>query len=70
MGKATVILGFVLIGYGLGFFSFLVWSVSAYWVIALFPNWLPQDMIGGTIIGIAGAIIMVLGVLIWSRLSS
>ena len=67
MGRKTVLLGFWLLGYTLGF---LAWMVRAP-VISFIENFgLSADMAGALITGFAGSLVMLVGVIMWSYLSS
>ena len=67
MGRKLVLVGFWLLGYALGFFA---WIVRAP-VISFIENFgLSSDMAGALITGFAGSLVMLVGVIMWSYLSS
>jgi hypothetical protein len=67
MGRKLVLFGFWLLGYALGFFAWLVRSP----VIAFIENFgLSADVAGALITGFAGSLMMLVGVITWSYLSS
>ncbi|HZW85612.1 MAG TPA: hypothetical protein VFE91_06925 [Nitrososphaerales archaeon] len=67
MGRKTVLIGFWLLGYALGFFAWLVRAP----VISFIENFgLSADMAGALITGFAGSLVMLVGVILWSYLSS
>ncbi|HYB76184.1 MAG TPA: hypothetical protein VEC08_04425 [Nitrososphaerales archaeon] len=67
MGRKTVLFGFWLLGYTLGFFA---WFASPS-VIAWFESIGFSSQIAGALItGLAGSIMMLVGVFLWSYLSS
>jgi hypothetical protein len=67
MGRKTVLFGFWLLGYALGFFA---WFASPS-VIAWFESIGFSSQIAGALItGLAGSIMMLVGVFLWSYLSS
>jgi len=67
MGRKLVLVGFWLLGYALGFFAWLVRAP----VIAFIENFgLSSDVAGALITGFAGSLMMLVGVIMWSYLSS
>jgi len=67
MGRKTILFGFWLLGYALGFFA---WVVKAP-VIQFIENFgLSADAAGALITGFAGSVVMLVGVVLWSYLSS
>jgi hypothetical protein len=67
MGRKLVLFGFWLLGYALGFFAWLVRTP----VISFFENFgLSADAAGALITGFAGSLVMLVGVIMWSYLSS
>jgi hypothetical protein len=67
MGRKLVLFGFWLLGYTLGFFAWLVRAP----VIAFFENFgISADLAGALITGLAGSMMMLVGVILWSYLSS
>lgn len=67
MGRKTILVGFWLLGYALGFFAWLVRAP----VISFIENFgLTADMAGALITGFAGSLVMLVGVILWSYLSS
>jgi hypothetical protein len=67
MGRKAVLFGFWLLGYALGFFAWLVRGP----VIQFIQNFgLSADAASALITGLAGSIVMLTGVVLWSFLSS
>jgi hypothetical protein len=67
MGRKLVLFGFWLLGYALGFFAWLVRLP----VMNFFENiGLSADAAGALITGFAGSLVMLVGVIMWSYLSS
>ena len=67
MGRKVVLFGFWLLGYGLGFFAWLVRAP----VIQFIMNFgISADAAGALITGFAGSLVMLVGVILWSYLSS
>ena len=67
MGRKLVLLGFWLLGYALGFFAWLVRNPV---INALQNIGFSQDAAGALITGFAGSLVMLVGVIMWSYLSS
>jgi hypothetical protein len=67
MGRKLVLVGFWLLGYTLGFFA---WLVRAPLLSAIENFGLSQDAAGALITGFAGSLVMLVGVILWSYLSS
>ena len=66
MGRKAVLFGFWLLGYALGFFAWLVRAPVINWVQTLGVS---ADVAGALITGLAGSIVMLVGVILWSYLS-
>ncbi len=67
MGRKIILIGFWLLGYALGFFAWLVRTP----VINFFTGLgLSSDAASALITGFAGSIVMLVGVILWSYLSS
>lgn len=67
MGRKAVLIGFWLLGYALGFFAWLVRSPVYAWIESLGVS---ADVAGALITGFAGSVMMLVGVFLWSYLSS
>ena len=67
MGRKIVLFGFWLLGYALGFFA---WLVRAPVISAIESFGLSSDAAGALITGFAGSLVMLVGVFMWSYLSS
>ncbi len=67
MGRKAVLLGFWLLGYALGFFAWFASPSVIAWIQSLGFN---ADVAGALITGLAGSIMMMVGVILWSYLSS
>ena len=67
MGRRAVLIGFWLLGYALGFFAWLVRAPVINWVANLGVS---ADVAGALITGLAGSIVMLVGVILWSYLSN
>ena len=67
MGRKTILFGFWLLGYALGFFAWLVRDP----IINFIKNFgLSADAASALITGFAGSVVMLVGVFLWSYLSS
>ena len=66
MGRRAVLIGFWLLGYALGFFAWLVRAPVIIWVESIGVS---ADIAGALITGLAGSIVMLVGVILWSYLS-
>jgi len=67
MGRKTILFGFWLLGYALGFFAWLVRNP----VIQFIENFgISADAAGALITGFAGSVVMLVGVVLWSYMSS
>lgn len=67
MGRKTILFGFWLLGYALGFFAWLVRTPVINFVMTL---GLSADAASALITGFAGSVVMLVGVILWSYLSS
>jgi len=67
MGRKSVLLGFWLLGYALGFFAWLVRVPVINWITTLGFS---EELAGAMITGFAGSVMMLVGVILWSYLSS
>ncbi|MGA2663395.1 MAG: hypothetical protein ABSF83_00420 [Nitrososphaerales archaeon] len=67
MGRKAVLFGFWLIGYALGFFA---WLVAPSVINSLQGVGLSSDMAGAFVTGLGGSMVMLVGVMLWGRLSS
>jgi hypothetical protein len=67
MGRKLILFGFWLLGYALGFFAWLVRGP----IINFIQNFgLSADAASALITGFAGSLVMLVGVIMWSYLSS
>ncbi|QQG48919.1 MAG: hypothetical protein HY247_00975 [archaeon] len=67
MGRRTVLVGFWLLGYALGFFAWLVRNPVINFITSF---GLSADAAGALITGFAGSVVMLVGVILWSYMSS
>ncbi|HYC11143.1 MAG TPA: hypothetical protein VEC02_00580 [Nitrososphaerales archaeon] len=67
MGRKAVLFGFWLLGYALGFFAWLVRAPVINFIMSL---GISEEVAGALITGLAGSIMMLVGVILWSYLSS
>jgi hypothetical protein len=67
MGRKAVLIGFWLLGYALGFYAWLVRAPVINFVMSL---GLSSDAASALITGFAGSVVMLVGVFLWSYLSS
>ncbi len=67
MGRKAVLLGFWLLGYALGFFAWLV-RKPVFDFITSFG--LSSDAAGALVTGFAGSVVMLVGIFLWSYMSS
>ncbi len=63
MGRKTILLGFALFGYVLGFLAWLLGGSFADLAAAFGAN---QDIADAVLAGIAGGFLMVIAVLVWA----
>jgi hypothetical protein len=67
MGRKLILIGFWLLGYFLGFFAWIVRTP----VITYIENFgISADAAGALITGFAGSLVMLVGVILWSYMSS
>jgi hypothetical protein len=67
MGRKAVLIGFWLLGYALGFFAWVVRAPVISWIMTLGFS---AEVAGAMITGFAGSIVMLVGVVLWSYLST
>ncbi len=67
MGRKTILFGFWLLGYALGFFAWLVRAPVMTFFLSL---GLSPDAAGALVTGFAGSTVMLVAVFLWSYLSS
>ena len=67
MGRKLVLFGFWLLGYALGFGAWLVRAPVINWITNLGVS---ADVAGALITGLAGSVVMLVGVILWSYLSN
>lgn len=67
MGRKAVLFGFWLLGYALGFFAWVVRVPVINWIMTLGVS---EEVAGAMITGFAGSIVMLVGVILWSYLST
>lgn len=67
MGRKAVLFGFWILGYALGFFAWLVRVPVINWIMTF---GLSENLAGPLITGFAGSLVMLVGVILWSYLSS
>jgi len=67
MGRTTVLFGFWLVGYVLGFFVWMIRAPVVNWVMT---RGISSDVAGALITGFASSVAMLAGVLVWSFMSS
>ena len=67
MGRKAVLFGFWLLGYALGFFAWLVRAPVISWIESIGVS---VEVAGALITGLAGSVVMLVGVILWSYLSS
>jgi hypothetical protein len=67
MGRKAVLFGFWLLGYALGFFAWFASPGVIAWITSMGFS---QQVAGALITGLAGSIMMLVGVVLWSFLSS
>jgi hypothetical protein len=63
MGRKTVLIGFALFGYVLGFLAWLLRTPVGNLIASIGLN---QDIAGAILAGIAGGFVMLISVLVWS----
>jgi hypothetical protein len=67
MGRMAVLFGFWLLGYALGFFAWVVRAPVISWIMTLGVT---AEVAGAMITGFAGSIVMLVGVVLWSYMST
>ncbi len=67
MGRKAILFGFWLLGYALGFFAWVVRVPVINWIVTLGVS---EEVAGAMITGFAGSIVMLVGVILWSYLST
>jgi hypothetical protein len=67
MGRKAVLFGFCLLGYALGFSAWVVRAPVISWIMTLGFS---AEVAGAMITGFAGSILMLVGVVLWSYLST
>ena len=65
MGRRTVLFGFWLLGYMLGFLAWLIRKPVTDLIISFGTN---SEIAGGLLAGLAGSFLMLAAVIIWSAL--
>lgn len=66
MGRKAVLFGFWILGYGLGFFAWVLRAPVLGWIMNLGFS---AEIAGALITGLAGSIVMLVGVVLWSYLT-
>lgn len=69
MGRKTVLFGLWLVGYSLGFGAYLFRKPFADFILFLIPT-LSQEIVGAIVSGLAGSVIMISAIVLWSYLST
>lgn len=69
MGRGPIIFGFWLLGYALGFVAYLVRAPFITGIVALFGAANAQ-IIGAAISGLAGSVVMLVFLFVWSHMGS
>ena len=69
MGRITILTGFALLGFAIGFIIYLISPDIVNFLVQVLPSIFTKEMAGAFISGLAGAIIMVVSVILWSYLS-
>jgi hypothetical protein len=67
MGRKSVLFGFWLLGYTLGFFAWIVRAPALQWIMTLGFS---QEVAGALITGFAGSTLMLVSVVLWSYFTS
>ncbi|HYB45710.1 MAG TPA: hypothetical protein VEC92_04230 [Nitrososphaerales archaeon] len=67
MGRKAILFGFWLLGYALGFFAWLLRAPLITWITTLGFS---ENLAGALITGFAGSLVMLVGVVLWSFMSS
>lgn len=69
MGRGPIIFGFWLLGYALGFVAYLVRVPFVIAITALFGS-ANADLVGAAVSGLAGSLMMLVFLLVWSHMGS
>ena len=67
MGRKAILFGFALLGYALGFFA---WLVGPQIINSVQNIGISSDMAGAFVTGLAGSMVMLVGIVLWARLSN
>ena len=68
MGRKAILFGFWLLGYALGFFAWLVRAPVINWIMTF--GGFNADLASALLTGFAGSLVMLVGIILWSYLSS
>jgi hypothetical protein len=68
MGRFAVLAGFGFLGFALGFFAYLSRKAFIELILRLLPT-LDIELVGAVVTGLAGAVIMIAGVIAWSYMT-
>ena len=66
MGRKAVLFGFWILGYMLGFFAWVLRAPILGWIMNLGFS---EEIAGALITGLAGSMVMLVGVVLWSYLT-
>ncbi|MCJ7637723.1 MAG: hypothetical protein MUO21_09570 [Nitrososphaeraceae archaeon] len=70
MGRKSIIFGFGLLGFILGFLGYVAWPSINAWLIYFLPQIFSNELIFGAVLsGIVGSIIMMFSVALWVKIS-
>lgn len=69
MGRGPIIFGFWLLGYALGFVAYLIRVPFLVGIVAIFGA-ANAEVVGAMISGLAGSLVMLVFLLVWSHMGS
>ncbi|MCL4519191.1 MAG: hypothetical protein M1587_08355 [Thaumarchaeota archaeon] len=69
MGRGPIIFGFWLLGYALGFVAYIVRVPFLVGIVAIFGA-ANAEVVGAMISGLAGSLVMLVFLLVWSHMGS
>jgi len=71
LGRKSVLFGFWLLGFTLGFIGYLVSPSIGRWLMEFLPQIFKNEaLVGAFLSGIAGSIITTISVALWAKLSA
>ncbi len=70
MGRKSIIFGFWLMGFIIGFLGYVVWPSFDGWLMDFLPQIFSNELVIGALLsGIVGSVIMMFSVTLWVKIS-